>query len=736
MSINNLGDLRKEIILKIENMDCLNCAKTIKSSILKNLNDYIDFLDIDFQSQRMFIKLKKNIQVQRILDELKKIGYTAKVEEQFDPYLEQKKSKGELSNLIFACGLAAFVFIISMFFPNLLESNGFIRFLVLIFSTIVQFVNGFRFYRSAFYSIKNGILNMDVLIVISTTSAYIYSLVGYFVGLHHLYFETSSVIIAVVLLGRYIEGKYKKKSYNSILNLLIYKPQQVTVYRNDNIVTVDVEQIKEGDIIQIYKGQSVPVDGKVLEGEGIFDFNLLFGESEPIKISVGNEIKAGSILIDGSVKIQAYSSYKNSFWKGIESSVYSLYNKTSVYQRFIDKISGNFVIIVVILAILSFIYWYFSGNKDFAINAFVSTLIIACPCAIGLASPLAINKGMMEASKKQIIVKDPYVFEKICRSKNFVFDKTGTITNKNVKITEFKIFGNNESLIEHFLEMVLVAVSRLKHPLSQAIKEYILANYNKSLYKALRKMKIEYYNEITSRGIVAKFENEYFLFIGNRFLFDENKIQIPTGNKYENYIVLLQQKDILIYAGLDIMEEINSGVEEIIKILNQKNKEFYILTGADEKSTRKILEKLNIDSNKVFYSVDSVSKVKIVENLKNTGLTVFVGDGINDSLVMKNVDVGISFEYGSDITQNAASITLKSIDQFKDLIVISEEVFKKLKFNLFWVFAYNVMFIPLAMGIFKQFGVTVNPMIAAIAMILSDFSLLFFNLSNLKIVKD
>ncbi|MCS7165423.1 MAG: cation-translocating P-type ATPase [Candidatus Calescibacterium sp.] len=736
MYIEDIARYKKEIILKIENIHCINCVKVIRSSISKKLSDYIDFLDIDFQSQRMFIKLKKDIQVQKILDEIRNLGYSAKVEEQIDPHIEHKKSVIELINLIIAISLATFVLIISMFFCKLLESNDFIRLLVLVFSTVVQFVNGFRFYRNAFYSVRNGSLNMDVLIVISTTSAYIYSLYGYFVGFNHFYFETSSVIIAVVLLGRYIEGKYKKKSYNSILNLLMYKPQWVTVYKDDNLINVDVEQIKEGDIIQIYKGQSVPVDGKVLEGEGIFDFNLLFGESEPIKISVGNEIKAGSILVDGSVKIQASCSYRNSFWKGIETSVYSLYNKNLAYQKFIDKISGNFVIIVVIFAVLSFIYWYFSGNKDFAVNAFISTLVIACPCAIGLAYPLAINKGMLEASRKQIIVKDPYVFEKICRSKNFIFDKTGTITNKNIKITDFRIFGDDRSLTDCFLDLTLASVSKSKHPLAEAIKEYILKNYNKNLYQILKKVKLESYNEITSRGIITLFENGYWMLIGNKFLLDENKIQINSDNTYENYIVLLKQKDVLIYACLDTIEEINDGVEEIIEILYRRNKELYILTGADKKSTGKILERLKIDRNKVFCSVDSVSKVKVVESIRNTGLTVFVGDGINDSLVMKNVDVGISFEYGSDITQNASSITLKSIDQFKDLIIISEGVFKKLKFNLFWVFAYNVLFIPIAMGVFKGFGITVNPMLAAIAMVLSDFSLLFFNLGNLKIAKN
>ncbi len=740
VSENSAGST--QMIFVIHGMDCISCAKGIKNYLHRKLNEYIDFVDIDFQSGKMFVKIKKYIDPKIIINEVKNIGYGAELEKNVDNY--SRNEKKEYINVFLAITFASFIFVVSMFFHDLLVNNKFVKTIVFILSTFVQFINGYKFYRNAFYSLRNGILNMDLLIVISTTTAYFYSLYAYFNGLHHLYFETSAVIIAVVLLGKFIEEKYRRSGFGSVLNLLTLKPRKVNVYRNE-LVTIDVEDIKRGDVIEIHKGQSVPVDGIIIEGEGIFDLSLLFGENQPVLLKTGNEVLAGSFLIDGLVKIKANEDYKSSFWKGIESSVFSLSTKTSNYQLFIDKISGNFVVIVIILALLSFIYWYFIGNKSFALNALISTLIIACPCAIGLASPLAINKGMIESSKKQIIVKDPYVFEKISKSKNFVFDKTGTITNKNVVVNDFKVlysnFINNENFNE-ILEKVLVSVSKSNHPLSVAIKDYIVNNFKISLYKSLKKNVVSSFRELTSLGIKVEFDDKTTVIVGNYSLIQDNIGQSLTSlqdgifkdnsQNFDNFIALFKNEQIIIVIGVEYFEEMNKNVEKIVELLKSKGKNVIILTGANENSAMKLAKKIKV--NEIIHSVDAVNKVKVIEDIKKKGLTVFVGDGINDSLVMNAADVGISFEYGSDITQNSASVILKNFSQIEDLVNVSYTVFRKLKFNLFWVFGYNVVLIPVAMGVFYNLGVTVNPMLAALAMVLSDFSLLFFNLSSFKLL--
>ncbi|MFN3995081.1 MAG: heavy metal translocating P-type ATPase, partial [bacterium] len=733
----------------IYGMDCISCAKSIKNTLLRRMEKYVDFLDIDFQSQKMFVKLRNEVDPQAIIDQIRELGYDAKLEEQ--SILEKEDEKGKIFNLILTILFASIVFIISMFFHHSLHLNDTLKFIVLILSTFVQFVGGFKFYKNAFYGLKNKILNMDLLIILSTTTAYLYSLYGYFKGFEHLYFETSAVIIAVVLLGKHIEEKYKKRGQISVLNLLIYKPQKVNILKNEEIVTLDVEEIKEGDVIELLKGQSVPVDGIIVEGEGLFDLNLIFGENEPTKLKKGQEVFAGAFLLEGNVKIQATCSYKSSFWKGIESSLYNLNTKTSNYQKFIDKVSGNFVIIIVFLASISFIFWYLTGNKSFAFNALISTLIIACPCAIGLASPLAINKGMIQTSKKKIIVKDPYVFEKLSKAKNFVFDKTGTITNKNIVIKNLDLIYKDEKIYNFdklWQELIILTVSKSRHPLSVALKNYLQNELKTSLFKASRKYSFTDFKEITSQGLISTFiintnynKNEIFekitldkitVIIGNKAFVKENlNNDFDLSEDFDSFALVKTNDKILVLIGIQYLEELNKGIEEILNMIKNEGKEVYILTGASKKSALKISEYLKIDPSKVIYLANALKKTEVIDNIKSKGLTVFIGDGLNDSLVMNTADVGISFEYGSDLTQNSAHIILKDISQLKDLIIISKEVFRKLKFNLFWVFGYNVLLVPVAMGIFAKWGITVNPIIAAIAMILSDFSLLFFNLTNI-----
>ncbi|MEM3394238.1 MAG: HAD-IC family P-type ATPase, partial [Candidatus Methanomethylicia archaeon] len=364
-------------------------------------------------------------------------------------------------------------------------------------------------------------------------------------------------------------------------------------------------------------------------------------------------------------------------------------------------------------------------------------------CAIGLASPLAINKGMLETSKRKIIVKDPYVFEKISKSVNFVFDKTGTITNKNLSVNRIKILLNNSEDDSFWQELTLLTVSKSKHPISLAIKEYLQNSFKANLSKASTKYTLQNFKELTSQGLIAQFD-KLVVILGNKSLISENILNIENFDNnlledYDTFILILEDKtenkDVLVFIGIEYLEQLNEDIEDVFRIIEKKGSNIYILTGAGEKSALKLTQQIKIEPQKIIHSVDAVKKTEVINNIKSKGLTVFVGDGLNDSLVMNTADVGISFEYGSDITQNSASVILKNISQLKDLIVISQEVFKKLKFNLVWVFAYNVLFIPVAMGIFSGWGITISPILAAIAMVLSDFSLLFFNLTNLLPVK-
>ncbi|MGB9638567.1 MAG: HAD-IC family P-type ATPase, partial [bacterium] len=467
---------------------------------------------------------------------------------------------------------------------------------------------------------------------------------------------------------------------------------------------------------------------------------------------------------------KSFQNYEQSFWNSLEYLIKNISNKESSYLSLVDKISGNFVIIVFSLALISFGIWRFILNNDeMAFKSFISTLIIACPCAIGLAYPLAVNKGIIESVKKNILVKDISVFEKIVKSNFFIFDKTGTITSNNLiiqKINYKKInieqnkednkLENIDSLKDTNLledintlvnEILFISTYKSNHILSKSIHNFIKNTNNLSLYKLLKNYKILDFKEIVSRGIYAKinYNNnfEYDIYLGNKdFIFEsiksfndkidikriKNEINtIKDENSLNAYFIII--KNNLVFVGfIEYQEEIISKTIELINFLKTNNKEVYILTGASKKSSIFLAKKIGIDLNNVFYEVNSIKKHEILSSFKKKGITVFIGDGINDSLVIKEADVGISFEYGNDLTQNLADVILKSISDLKDFYLISLKTFNKLKFNLFWVFFYNILLVPIAMGMFYSIGILINPMLAAIAMSLSSISLLVFNL--------
>jgi Cu+-exporting ATPase len=506
-------------------------------------------------------------------------------------------------------------------------SNKSLLLLIFILSSIVYIIGSYRFLRNSYFAIKNRVLNMDVLIALSTSSAYFYSVYNFFNNIHTYYFETASIIIGIILLGKYIENLLKSKKLGSISNLLKYRPKKVLILKNNEITESDISDIKEGDIIELRKGDFVPVDSLIIEGSALVDFNFIYGEINKIELKVNDEIKAGTLIVDGNIKIKSFQNYEQSFWNSLEYLIKNISNKESSYLSLVDKISGNFVIIVFSLALISFGIWRFILNNDeMAFKSFISTLIIACPCAIELAYPLAVNKGIIESVKKNILVKDISVFEKIVKSNFFIFDKTGTITSNNLiiqKINYKKInieqnkednkLENIDSLKDTNLledintlvnEILFISTYKSNHILSKSIHNFIKNTNNLSLYKLLKNYKILDFKEIVSRGIYAKinYNNnfEYDIYLGNKdFIFEsiksfndkidikriKNEINtIKDENSLNAYFIII--KNNLVFVGvIEYQEEIISETIELINFLKTNNKEVYILTGASKKSS-------------------------------------------------------------------------------------------------------------------------------------------------------
>ena len=765
--------------IKIDKIHCVNCVNTIKSK-LKKFENKIDFFNIDINSSKLFLSLKDYSALNEIKNEIEKLGYKF-ILESYDQKVQEVPVNENIDNknilkdkeflfLLFISFLAFIVFIVSMFFHNFLIYNKSLLYLVFVLSSIVYFVGGYRFLRNSFFAIKNKVLNMDVLITLSTTSAYLYSLYNLINNTHIYYFETSSVIIAVILIGKYIEQKLKTTKIANITNLLRYKPKKALVVKDKEIKEIDVNDIRKDDILEIRKGEFVPVDGVIIEGQSTIDLNFIYGEVNQIKVGINDKISSGALILDGNIKIIATTDYQQSFWNSLEYLIKNISQKESNYLSLVDKISGNFVIIVFSLAVLSYLVWNFIFNDfQMAFKSFISTLIIACPCAIGLAYPLAVNKGVIESIKKQILVKDISTFEKIVKSNIFIFDKTGTITSNEFLIKDIKfdktLFDKN--LMDNFVEQALfVSTYKSTHPLSKSLHLFLQNNYNFSLYKLIKKHKIISFDEVISKGIIFKAEIntnidnnqeriKYELFLGNKeFIIDKIKDLNINGLK-ENFEIIINKinafdkiknktNDLKIYFVINFIndrsvsdicigviyyeEKILDKVFELLEFLKNNSKEIYVLTGASKESAISLANKLNLNLNNIYFEVSSVKKYEILTELKSKGTVTFIGDGINDSICIKEADVGISFEYGNDLSQNLADVILKNIEHLKEFYLISLKTFKKLKFNLFWVFFYNILLIPVAMGAFYKFGIFVNPMFAAVAMALSSISLLLFNI--------
>ncbi len=785
---NSLENALENQILEvnINRMHCVNCVNNIKSK-LKKYEKEINFFDIDLNSSKLFISLKDYKVLEYIKKDIENLGYKFEIlqkEEKINNNKEsiskeESKDKNILSDrdfifVLFINFLAGIVLVVSMFFHELMVNDSKVLYLVFLLSSFIYVFGGYRFFRNSFLAIKNKVLNMDVLITISTSSTYFYSVYNLFIKDHNYYFETASIIIGVILLGKYIENKLKSKKIGSITNLLRYKPQKVLIFVDNEVKEVNIYDIKEGDIIELRKGDFIPVDGLVLEGQALIDLNFIYGEINKINVNVNDRVISGALIYDGNIKIKSVQNYQQSFWNSLEYLIKNISTKEKKYLNLVDKISGNFVIIVFTLAIISLVVWKFIlNNNDMAFKSFISTLIVACPCAIGLAYPLAINKGIIDSIKNSILVKDISSFEKIIKSKIFVFDKTGTITSNKFIIKNIQSFVINNNFLDNFIndfinQALFISTYKSNHILSKAINTFIKERYKFSLYKLLKYHRIIEFQEITSKGIFSKvyfnqksdnqeFRFEYQISLGNKRFFYENLSKILNNLNSEIYekinnkiaefdnlenlkvyfIIFCKSNfnleisnfgDIVFGGYIDYEEEIISDVFELITFLKDKGKEVYVLTGASKESAINLSKKLNISLDKIFYEVNSVRKYSILNELKKKGSVVFIGDGINDSLVIKEADIGISFEYGNDLSQNLADVILKDISFLKKFYLISFNTLNKLRFNLFWVFFYNILLIPVAMGVFYKLGVFINPMLASIAMALSSISLLIFNL--------
>ena len=588
-----------------------------------------------------------------------------------------------------------------------------------IITTPVMIFGSKGFLVGAYNAIKNRTANMDLLITIGTWTAYLYSVFVIFfpnvlpVKEKEVYFEVAAIIIAFVLFGKYMEEIIKKRSSAAIRKLLDLKPTMAKVLKNGEEIEVPVENVKKDDILIVKPGDKIPVDGIVIDGSSAVDEKMITGESMPVLKEKGDKVIGGTINKQGMFKIRATNVGQDSTLMQIIKMVEEAQLSTVKIQRLVDKVASYFVPMVLLIAVLSFAGWnIIAGNFSLALLSFIAVLIIACPCALGLATPAALLGGVGKGAEYGILIRNGDVLERAEKLQTIVFDKTGTLTKGEAVVTDIIGFGKDKMEI---LKLAAIAEKGSEHPIGATI-------INKAKEEKINIPEAKNYEAVTGLGIKAIY-NEKLVSVGNRRFIKEDGIDIKNIEEeiqkleYEGKTTVIVSYDKKLVGIIAVADTLKEFATEAIQELKKMGREIIMITGDNERTAMAIAKKVGID--KILAQVLPKDKANEVKKLQTDGKVVaFVGDGINDSPALAQADVGIAIGSGSDIAKETGGIILIR-DDLRDVVTgikLSQATMKKIKQNLFWAFIYNTVGLPIA-----AFGL-LNPIIAAAAMALSSLS--------------
>ena len=592
--------------------------------------------------------------------------------------------------------------------------------------------------------LKNGLKNllhktpnMDTLVMIGVISSYIYSVFGTWMVIQgnasyveKLYFESSAMVIFFIKIGKYIENKNKDKAKEALQELMVITPNNATVLKEGKEVIVTIDEIRKGDIVIAKPGEKIAVDGTIVEGKTHINESFITGESVPAKREVGSKVIAGSINYEGTIFYKAEKIGKESIVSEIVRLVVEATNTKAPIAKIADKISGYFVPTIISIAIISFIVWLvITQNFTFAINIFVTILVVACPCSLGLATPLAIVIASGICSKKGILLKSSESLENAHKIKTIVFDKTGTLTKGTLTVS--KIYNYSKLEENEILKIVASIENKSEHPIARAT---VLAAKEKKITLE----NVTEFKSMAGYGVYAKYQGQEY-FIGNKKLMEENAI--PMEN-LKDEIMLTEEGNSILFLGsknqllalIGVKDILKDNVKEVINNLKKEHIDVIMLTGDNKRTAEYIADKIGITT--VISNVQPKEKAMEIRKLKEKGLVMMCGDGINDSVSLVTADIGVSVSSGTDIARDSSSVVLMNdnLEKIQDLIYISKKTIKNIKQNLFWAFFYNICMLPIAMGILEPIGIIMNPMIAALAMTTSSLTVVL-NALRLKKIK-
>jgi P-type Cu+ transporter len=741
-TIDDLGYhvVTNKITLPVRGMECASCVEKIEKN-LSRLNGVVsavanfgtEKVTIEYFSSEVGIKDFKKI-IEDAGDYRVLVIEKEESIEDVESKVREKEYKRLKSRFIISAILSALVLAGS--FQNLLPflspiPHQIMFYFLFVLTTPVLFWAGGQFLRGFWMELKRLSADMNSLIAIGTSAAYLYSSIAtffpqVFVSTSQeveVYFDTTTVIITLILLGRLLEAKAKGRTSEAIKRLLGLQAKTARVIRDNKEIDIPIEEVLVGDIIIVRPGEKIPVDGKVKEGHSSVDESMITGESLPVEKNAGDEVIGATINKTGSFKFEATKVGKETALSQIIKLVQEAQGSKAPIQRLADKIAGIFVPIVIGIATITFIIWYFLGPKPslvFALLNFVAVLIIACPCALGLATPTAIMVGTGKGAQHGILIKSGESLERAHKLDTIVLDKTGTITKGQPEVTD--IITDSEIGEDELLQIAASLENKSEHPLGEAI-----VNYARS--KNLELIEPEDFNSIPGEGIEGRIKGRDVL-LGNVKLMKEKKVSLD-GCEAKS-IALADEGKTPMFVAIDnrisgiiaCADTVKDGSIKAIEELKKMRLEVIMITGDSSKTANAIARKVKVD--KVLSEVLPQDKAKEIEKLQKEGKVVaMVGDGINDAPALASADIGIAIGSGTDVAIESSDITLikDDLSGVVDAILLSRQTIKIIRQNLFWAFIYNVIGIPIAAGILYPFsGILLNPMIASAAMSFSSVS--------------
>jgi len=710
----------KKTSLHITGMHCASCSAVINKALSKTKG--VKQANVNFSTAKATIEYDDSkIKEEDLIKIIKSKGYGAKKTEKnaFEKQLEnqKKETKKYRNTFFFSLIFAIPAFIIGMVFMWLNINIPYQDYILWFLATPIQFIVGWQFYKGTWNALKNKSANMDSLIALGTSAAYFFSVYNVLFNPERgQYFETSAILITLVIMGRWFEAIAKGRTSDAIKKLMSLSPKTAIVKRKGKEIRISIDDVLVGDLVIVKPGEKIPVDGTIIEGNSSVDESMITGESIPVEKKKNDSVFSATINKHGSFVFKATKVGENTTLAHIIKLIDEAQGKKAPIQRFADTVAAYFVPIVILISIITFISWYFLFNAgvSFALITSVAVLVIACPCALGLATPTAIMVGTGKGARNGILIKGGDSLETAHKLKYIILDKTGTITKGTPEVTDIISPNKNKAL------QTAASIEKLsEHPLAEAIikKASNLPLSKPSGFKA-----------IPGYGVSAKVKSKQY-FLGNLKLIEKNKIDFSRykdkiseiESKGKTVMILSDKKQVLgLIAVSDVIRDTSI---DAVKRLQNLGLDIYMITGDNERTAAAIAKKVGIKN--VFSEVLPKNKADYVKKLQKKGRVAMVGDGINDAPAIAQADIGIAMGSGTDVAMETGNVVLmkNNLQDVPKAIKLSKITMAKIKQNMFWALFYNVLGIPVAAGVLYPFtGWLLSPIIAGAAMAFSSVS--------------